>query len=113
MAIEGLHDGATVTRPFLVSGWAVDAGAGVGPGADAVHVWAFPTTGGPGVFVGAASYGSARADIAANFGPTFLNSGYNLTVTSLPPGTYDMAVYMRSTVTGTANLFRIVRITVQ
>jgi len=113
MEIEGLPSGSTRARPFLVSGWAVDFGASPGTGVDAVHVWAFPVGGGSATFVGAASYGAARPDIAAIFGPTFANSGFSLTVSALAPGTYDLAAYMRSTVTGTATLSRIVRVTVQ
>src|SRR4029450_10336624 len=37
--------GSTVSSSFAVAGWAVDTGAPSGTGVDAVHVWAFPTSG--------------------------------------------------------------------
>jgi hypothetical protein len=54
------------------------------------------------VFLGAATYGVSRPDVAAAFGSRFLNSGYTLNVTTnLAPGTYTLVVFARSTVTGT------------
>ena len=89
----------TVPRHFVVSGWAIDPSAGTGPGVDAVHVWAYPAGGGAPIWVGAAAYGGARADVAARFGASFANSSYWL-FASLPPGDYTLAVFGRSTVTG-------------
>ena len=89
-----------VGTTFTVAGWAVDpAGAGSGPGVDVVHVWAYPSTGAPPVFVGQAAYGGARPDVAAYLGPSFTNCGYGLTA-SLPPGTYMLVVFARSVGTG-------------
>jgi hypothetical protein len=106
----------TQTRPFGLWGWAVDMGATSGTGMNAVHVWAFPIAGGAPTFVGAATYGQPRPDMGAYLGSNrFNNSGYSLLVTSsnLPtPGTYDLYVYARSTVTGTFTVIRAVRITV-
>jgi hypothetical protein len=112
MAIDGALDGTTRAQPFLVAGWAVDAGAATGPGVDAVHVWAFPAAGGSGTFVGVASYGAPRSDIAAVFGNTFLNAAYSVSVTTLPPGTHKIVVYMRSTVTGSFSKSHVVTVTV-
>lgn len=86
----------TVSSPFTVAGWAADpSAAGGGPGIDAVHVWAYPSSGAPPVFVGAAAYGAARPDVAAFLGSPFLHSGYGLTA-SLPAGTYTLVVFARS-----------------
>ena len=90
----------TVRTPFTVGGWAIDpAGAGGGPGVDVVHVWAYPASGGAPQFLGQASYGGARPDVAAFAGPTFAQSGFNLTA-ALTPGTYTLVVFARSVATG-------------
>ena len=46
-----------VSQNVRVSGWAVDLGSVTNAGIDAVHVWAYPTNGGPAIVVGVASYG--------------------------------------------------------
>jgi hypothetical protein len=115
MAVDGPAAGSTQTRPFGIDGWAVDLGASSGPGVDAIHVYAFPVVGGSPSFLGVASYGVARPDVGAVFGSAFTNSGYHLAVTSgvLAAGQYDVTVYARSTVSGTFNQARVVRVTVQ
>lgn len=102
---------AEVTQPFGVAGWAIDLDSGTGTGIDAVHVWAYPVAGGAPIFVGAASYGIARPDVAAVFGDRFAASGYGLTVDGLAPGTYDLAVFAWSEVTGDFVRARVVRVT--
>jgi hypothetical protein len=98
---------STVTLPFDLTGWSVDLGKirgpGRGPGVDRVEVYAYPNPGSgeAPIFLGAAAYGSARSDVADNFGAQFKNSGYAITVRSLPPGAYDLVVNARSTVTQT------------
>jgi hypothetical protein len=47
------------------------------------------------------------------FGAQFTNSGYDAMITSLAPGTYDLAVLGLSTVTGTFNVMKIVRVVVR
>jgi hypothetical protein len=100
---------------LLVSGWAVDLTGAAGSGVDAVHVWAYPLVpGGHGApqFVGVATLGVPRGDVAAAFGmPQLAPSGYVLSGT-LPRGEYDVVVFARSTVTGTFNNWIIVRIRV-
>jgi hypothetical protein len=115
LAIDTPTSGVSRTRPFTISGWAADTGASTGTGMDAVHIWAYPSTGAPAVFVGAATYGLARSDVAAVLGDSrFRDSGYSLTATSgtLGAGTYDFYVFGHSTVTGTFNIVRVVRVTV-
>jgi hypothetical protein len=98
---------------FIVGGWAIDAAASGGPGVDAVDVWAYPLGSTSALFVGSATYGTARPDISATFSQTaFGNSGFVLNAT-LPPGSYDLAVFARSTVAGAFNNMQLVRITVE
>ena len=105
MAIDAPAPGATVGQPFLVGGWAIDPAAAGGPGVDAVHVWAYPNpgSGAPPIFLGVATYGGARPDVGAVFGNQFTSSGYNLMVSGLTPGVYQIAVFEHSEVTGTFN----------
>jgi hypothetical protein len=67
---------------------------------DAIHVYAVPTAGGPPVFLGEAAYGVARSDIGALFGARFTNSGYQLVVDTLAPGSYLLQVFARSSASG-------------
>jgi hypothetical protein len=98
--------GSTVQRPFPVTGWAIHQAAAGGTGVDAVHVYAYPSnssgvpTGAKPVFLGAASYGAPRPDVAAVYGKQFTSSGYAVNITDLGGGFYHLVVYARSTVTG-------------
>ena len=98
---------------FAVAGWAVDLGAPTGTGIDAVHVWAYPTSGAAAIFAGVASYGAPRADVGNAYGQRFTNSGFNLAASNLPAGVYDLVAYAHSTVTGTFATWRVARVTVQ
>jgi hypothetical protein len=115
--IDSPGPNSTRSRPFTITGWAVDTGSLTGTGIDAIHIWAFPVSGAAPIMVGAATYGLARPDVASYLGDARFNaSGYSLTVTSsnLPlPGAYDFQVFARSTVTGTFSVARIVRVIVQ
>jgi hypothetical protein len=97
---------------FMVTGWAVDQAAPRGTGVDAVHVYAqrLPASGPP-EKLGVAILGISRPDVAAHFRkPQFEPSGFSLDVTGLAPGAYDLTVHARSTVTGTFNTKKTVRI---
>ena len=111
----------TVDRPFagsvlpsdlLLSGWSLDRAATTGTGIDAVHVYAFrnPGSGATPTFLGVASYGGSRPDVGAAYGSRFVNSGFSLPVVGLAVGTYDLAFYGRSTVTGTFNVVQTRRV---
>jgi hypothetical protein len=102
------------TPPFLIAGWAVDFAAASGTGIDAVHVWAYPNpgSGAAAIFLGAANYGLTRTDVGAAFGAQYTASGYTLNVPSLAHGTYDIAVFPHSSVSGAFDAPRVVRITV-
>jgi glucose/arabinose dehydrogenase len=84
--------GTRVRQPFTLSGWALDATAAT-PGIGTLHVWAFPMTGAAPQFLGVASYGGSRPDVAAFFGPQFDATGYNLSVKGLASGDWLIAVY--------------------
>jgi len=115
-SVDTPKSASAVLRPFAMAGWAADTGATSGTGVDMVHLWAFPTRGGPQIFLGAASYGASRPDVGANLGSSrFNNTGWNLSVSSSnlkTPGPYDIYVYARSTVTGSFSVIGIVRVTV-
>ena len=73
----------------------MDRGSGAldGSGIDTVHVWAHPVDGSDPTFLGVATYGDRRADVGGVFGKQFENSAYNLIVSGLKPGYYDVVVY--------------------
>jgi hypothetical protein len=97
---------------FFVGGWAIDLASTSGSGISAIHAWAFPVGGGSPIFAGVGTYGVARPDLGGIFGAQFTNAGFDLTVTTLPPGTYDLALFSQSSVTGTFNAVRVVRVVV-
>ena len=108
-------EGRLADSAFLVAGWATDLAAASGTGVGAVQVWAYPNPGSgePARFLGQATLGGARPDVAAFFGPNAQQSGYGLMVSGLPPGVYDIAVFMQSTVVGTFTNSQAVRVTVR
>jgi len=80
-----------------VGGWVIDAGSWNGTGISAVHIYVNST------FVGAATYGLSRSDVANAYGDSrFTNSGYNLTFNtgSLPNGPATLKVGYQSTLNG-------------
>lgn len=112
VTVDQPSSNSVVNGQFIVSGWAIDRSTQGGPGVDAVHVWAFPVSGAAPIFLGVGS-NAPRPDVADAFGSQFFYSGYALTVDSLEPGTYDVVVYARSTVTNTFNSSTAVRVTVE
>ena len=94
-----------------VAGWALKEIAADTNGNDAIHVWAYPVSGGSPVFVGAAPGRTARPDVAAAFGGEFLMSGFDFTGT-LAAGTYDLVVYARNTRTLRFDQVRVFRVAV-
>ncbi len=102
-----------VPQPFVLSGWAADLDADWGTAIDTLHVWAYPLTGGTPVFLGAATYGGTRPDVAVSHGDRFRDSGYRLVVQGLTPGNYDLAVFAWSTVKSGFLPARVVRVTVR
>jgi hypothetical protein len=105
----------SVPSSFWIRGWALDASSFEGSGVDAVHAWAYPVIGadhGAPVWVGAASVGTYRPDVAQALGNgQFANAGFEM-VGTLPPGVYDLVIYARSWIAGSFNNWRMVRIIV-
>lgn len=99
-------------QPFMIAGWAADLASTSTSGADAVHVWAWPASGAPPIFVGALTPNLSRPDVGAVFGSRFGTSGFILTVNNLPGGSYLLAAYMHSTVAGKFNFVRTVSVTI-
>jgi hypothetical protein len=66
--LDSPANGSLVQPTFSVGGWAVDLGSpvGSGTGVPTVHVWARPTGGAPAIFLGGATMGIGRPDIAAH-----------------------------------------------
>jgi hypothetical protein len=114
MVIDAPMPSQTVVQPFSFSGWALDLGPSPvpGPGVDAVHVWAYPDAGGAPIFVGAASYGVSRPDVAAAFGDRYAHAGYQLNVSGLAPGSYHLVAFAHRTQSGTFDVARSVGISV-
>ena len=93
---------------FGVSGWAIDRRAPSGTGVDQVHLYAYkdPGSGTPPIFLGIGQYGQIqRPDVASAYGSQFTNSGYALTINrsaaGLVPGTYNIVVWVHSSVDNT------------
>jgi hypothetical protein len=82
----------------------------MGTGVDLISILATSATGA--IFLGTATYGTSRPDLAAWLGPQYGASGFSLTA-SLAPGAYTLTIYARSTETGTIRHWRTVPITVQ
>ena len=97
VVIDSPRQQQDVGQPFVVAGWAADLDAAEGSGIGTIHVWAYPRTGAPPVFLGIAQQGYVRPDVAAAFDNRLLDSGYALTVRGLQPGIYDVAVFGWST----------------
>jgi hypothetical protein len=91
-------------RSVRVEGWAFDPQASIGSGIGAVHVWArkldlvglkageTPGAQAP-VFLGAATVGTPRPDVARAFTGTPQHTGFTLT-TPLAAGTYELTAYV-------------------
>lgn len=102
-----------VQQPVWLAGWGLDFGSATGTGVDTVHVWAWPDSGAAPIFVGAVAPGMlSRPDVGAAFGSRFTPTGWGLVINGLPGGTYTIAAYLHSTVSGTFNHAQFVRITI-
>jgi hypothetical protein len=112
MWIDVPSDGAAVRQPFVVAGWALDQAATRDNGVDVVHVWAFPASGAPPVFVGWTPVNGARPDVGGVFGALHNTSGFGLAVRGLPPGVYSLVVYAHSTLVPGFPLAQARRVTV-
>jgi hypothetical protein len=105
---------AKMLLPTVVSGWAVDALAEGTPAIEAVQAWAVPAGGGSAIFVGAATYGIDRPDVAAAFSkPEFARSGFTLSVAGLEPGQYKLVISAKRTGASTFDCAGSVEVEVQ
>ncbi|MEO8519729.1 MAG: VCBS repeat-containing protein [Acidobacteriota bacterium] len=115
--IDSPTSGSTVVQPYTLKGWAIEstspASSGV-TGVDAVHVYAYPNPGSgtAPVFLGAATYGYARDDVAAAYGAHFRNSGFQLPILGLAPGLYRLVVYAHHTASGVFTHYNFVDVNV-
>ncbi len=93
---------ATVPASFVVAGWAFDTVPQSGSGVDFVDVWAFPNPGGSAVFLGSATVGGVRSDVAQQYGSQYAASGFGLSVPPLlPAGAYTLRVFAHQASTNT------------
>lgn len=97
----------------VVAGWAADLDSPGDRGIDVIHVWAYPVAGGAPVFVGEASYGGERPDVAAVHGDRFRASGFGIRVNGLAPGAYDLALFAWSSAKHDWLPARVVRVEVK
>jgi hypothetical protein len=111
MAIDLPPGGATVHGTFQLTGWAFDEHPW-NAGLDAIHVWAFPAAGGFPTFAGLGTLRDPRPDVAAFYGGQYARAGFHVDIAGLAPGVYDIVVYGHSSVSGTFNIQRVVRVTV-
>ena len=88
--------GGRLTQPSTLVGWALDREAAETTGIDTVHVWATPVGGGTPRFLGAATMGLARPDVARIYGAQFGNAGFSVPIAGLPAGSYRVTAYAHS-----------------
>ena len=99
IVLEAPLAGTTRAAGVPIRGWAVDTGATSGTGIDAVDISATPSAGGSPIFLGTATLGGSRSDVALALGSSqFTSSGFSLTV-ALPPGQYTISATPHSSVT--------------
>jgi endonuclease/exonuclease/phosphatase family metal-dependent hydrolase len=89
---------AVLPGSFIIGGWMVDFSATRDNGVAFMHVWAYGDNGAPPFFIGEMDRGP-RPDVAAAFGPQFLQSGFSLLVRDLPAGRYLFVMTPWSTLT--------------
>jgi glucose/arabinose dehydrogenase len=110
VAVDIPAQNARVGSSFVLAGWALDTSAASGVGVDTIHVWAFPAGGGTPVFLGVPALRGSRPDVGAVFGSQFTPSGFNMAVSTLPAGTWDVVVYVHSSVSNAFQTWQIVRV---
>jgi len=95
IAMDAPANGATVSAPFTVAGWALDRAATSGTGIDGVQIFMSRNDGSNAapIFAGGAAYGMARSDVGGIYGSQFTNSGYQFSVTGVPAGPYHVMAY--------------------
>lgn len=98
MYVDSPASNATVPTSFVIGGWALDFASKTDTGVELMHVWAYPATGAPPLFIGEITHGP-RPDVAAAYGRQFLQAGFSVIVRNLPPGRYMLALFPFSSIT--------------
>jgi endonuclease/exonuclease/phosphatase family metal-dependent hydrolase len=98
MCVDSPARNGTVPSSFVVGGWAIDFASRTDTGVSQMHVWAYPQSGAPPVFLGEITHG-ARPDVAAAYGKQFMQSGFSVTVKNLAPGGYMLVLFPYSSIT--------------
>jgi endonuclease/exonuclease/phosphatase family metal-dependent hydrolase len=96
--VDAPRPNAILPPSFYIAGWALDLAARQDAGISQVHVWAYPRSGAAPIFLGQIARG-ARPDVAAAFGPQFLQSGFWVSVINLAPGSYQLVLTPFSSIT--------------
>jgi hypothetical protein len=94
-------------------GWAVDRRAPGGNGISALHFWAYPDSGSAPVFLGNIGSPTTDRDVPRLLmGDQFGRSGWNFITPVMASGGYRIVVYALSSVTGTFDAVRVVRVVI-
>ena len=96
--IDNPLDGATIQDDvFTIRGWAIYPPAASGTGVTNVHVWLDAPSPPNGQFLGGATYGIDRPDVASLYGETYRYSGIELTwdARAVAPGTHTLYIAAR------------------
>ena len=115
MYLDTPFTGQVVGQAFTVAGWALDPQAAIGTGIAEVHVWArrLDRPAAPAVFLGAATLGGARPDVAAVYGTQFGRAGFGLTAPALDSGYYEITAFVFNRRTDRWEDARTARVTVR
>ena len=96
--IDNPLDGATIQDDvFTIRGWAIYPPAASGTGVTNVHVWLDAPSPPNGQFLGGATYGIDRPDVASLYGETYRYSGFEFTwdTHALSPGLHTLYIAAR------------------
>ncbi|HEX4568436.1 MAG TPA: endonuclease/exonuclease/phosphatase family protein, partial [Vicinamibacterales bacterium] len=89
---------SVLPESFIIGGWMLDFAATTDPGVSFSDVWLYPQSGAKAFYIGEVNRGP-RPDVAAAFGPQFLDSGYSFLVRNVPAGAYWIVITPWSTLT--------------
>ena len=108
--VDAPAQNATVTEPFVLSGWAFYADATTGSGIDAIDVWATSTTHQTSwMYWGPATIGQSRPDVAAGYNNSHgATSGYSALMSGVTPDTYSVQIWTHNSATGVWASFTVV-----
>jgi hypothetical protein len=102
-AVDSPADGATVSTPIEIRGWALDEAAASGIGIDRIRLYV------DGEFLTEAEMGQSRPDIAAAYGSGYDSAGWRapLEADALQPGQHRVEARARSTLSGAETTYAI------